>query len=49
VLFPLGFKEAVFQVFDEKSTGMIGNLVRRLNQSKLSNWTKAVVIYQLKE
>lgn len=48
-LLPLGFKEGVFQVYDEKSTGMIGDLVRRLNQIELSDWTEAATVYQLKK
>jgi len=48
-LLPLGFQEGIFQVYDEKSTGMIGDLVRRLNQLELSDWTEATAVYQLKK
>jgi hypothetical protein len=48
-LLPLGFKEGIFQVYDEKSTGMIGDLVRRLNQLEISDWTEASAVYQLKK
>jgi len=48
-LLPLGFKEGVFHVYDEKSTGMIGDLVRRLNQMELADWTEAVAVYWLKK
>ncbi len=48
-LLPLGFKEGIFQVYDEKSTGMIGDLVRRLNQIELSDWSEASTVYQLKK
>jgi hypothetical protein len=48
-LLPLGFQEGIFQVYDEKSTGMIGDLVRRLNQLELSDWTEAVAVYHLKK
>jgi hypothetical protein len=48
-LLPLGFKEGIFHVYDEKSTGMIGDLVRRLNQIELTDWTEATVVYTLKK
>jgi hypothetical protein len=48
-LLPLGFKEGIFQVYDEKSTGMIGDLVRRLNRIDLSDWTEAVAVYSLRK
>jgi hypothetical protein len=48
-LLPLGFKEGIFQVYDEKSTGMISDLVRRLNQMELADWTEASTVYQLKK
>ncbi|MEE9911716.1 MAG: DUF4384 domain-containing protein [Deltaproteobacteria bacterium] len=48
-LLPLGFQEGIFQVYDEKSTGMIGDLVRRLNQIDLADWSEAVAVYQLKK
>lgn len=47
-LLSLGFQEGIFQVYDEKSTGMIGDLVRRLNQMELSDWTEAAAVYHLK-
>jgi len=47
-LLPLGFQEGIFNVYDEKSTGMVGDLVRRLNQMELSDWTEAAAVYQLK-
>ena len=47
-LLPLGFKEGAFQVYDEKSTGMISDLVRRLNAIELSDWTEATSVYTLK-
>ena len=47
-LLPLGFKEGIFQVYDEKSTGMISDLVRRLNHIELTDWTEATAVYHLK-
>jgi hypothetical protein len=47
-LLPLGFREGVFQVYDAKSTGMIGDLVRRLNQIEPTDWTEVTVHYILR-
>jgi hypothetical protein len=47
-LLPLGFKEGIFQGYDEKSTGMISDLVRRLNQIELTDWAEATAVYHLK-
>ena len=47
-LLPLGFKEGIFQVYDEKSTGMIGDLVRKLNQIEPTDWTEATSVYILR-
>jgi hypothetical protein len=47
-LLPLGFKEGVFQVYDANSTGMIGDLIRRLNQIELTDWTETTGVYNLK-
>ena len=48
-LLPLGFKEGLFQVYDEKSTGMISDLVRRLNQIEPTDWTESTAVYYLKK
>jgi len=47
-LLSIGFKEGIFQVYDAKSTGMISDLVRRLNQIGLTDWTEATSAYLLK-
>lgn len=47
-LLPLGFQEGVFQVYNEKSTGMVSDLVRRLNSIELTDWTEALAVYHLK-
>ena len=47
-LLSIGFKEGIFQVYDAKSTGMISDLVRRLNQIELTDWTEATSAYLLK-
>ena len=46
-LLPLGFREGLFQVYDAKSTGMISDLVRRLNQIEPTDWTEATAVYIL--
>ncbi|MFO7570919.1 MAG: DUF4384 domain-containing protein [Smithellaceae bacterium] len=48
-LLALGFQEGLFEVYDEKSTGMIGDLVRRLNAIEPADWAQAVSVYQLKK
>ncbi|MBN2570264.1 MAG: DUF4384 domain-containing protein [Deltaproteobacteria bacterium] len=47
-LLPLGFREGIFQVYDAKSTGMISDLVRRLNQIEPTDWTEATSVYILR-
>ena len=47
-LLSIGFKEGIFQVYDAKSTGMISDLVRRLNQIDLTDWTEATSAYLLR-
>jgi hypothetical protein len=47
-LLPLGFKEGIFQAYDAKSTGMISDLVKRLNQIEPTDWTEATAVYTLK-
>lgn len=42
-MLPLGFREGFFQVYDAASTGMISDLVRRLNQIDPADWTEASV------
>jgi hypothetical protein len=46
-LIPLGFQEGIFKVYDSKSTGMISDLVRRLNSLDPADWTEATVLYNL--
>jgi Domain of unknown function (DUF4384) len=44
---PLGFQEGMFKVYDAKSTGMISDLVRKLNQREPSDWTEATATYRI--
>ena len=46
-LIPLGFQEGAFKVYDAKSTGMISDLVKRLNQLEPADWTEATVGYKI--
>ena len=47
-IIPLGFQEGMFQVYNEKSTGMISDLVKKLNQLEPSDWTEATAVYTLR-
>jgi hypothetical protein len=47
-LLSIGFKEGIFQVYDAKSTGMITDLLRRLNQIELTDWAETTAVYHLK-
>ena len=46
-LIPLGFQEGIFKVYDSSSTGMISDLVRRLNHLEPADWTEATAVYSL--
>ena len=43
----LGFHEGMFKAYDSRSTGMISDLVRRLNRIDPAKWTEATAIYTL--
>lgn len=46
-LVSLGFREGKFQVWDARSTGMISDLVRRLNQLEPGSWAEATAVYRI--
>ena len=46
-IIPLGFQEGMFKVYDSKSTGMISELVKRLNQLEPADWAEATVVYRI--
>jgi len=46
-LIPLGFQEGLFRVYDASSTGMISDLVKRLNQLEPADWTEATAVYTI--
>jgi len=43
----LGFREGLFQAYDKRSTGMISELVRRLNQLDPASWAEATLVYRI--
>jgi hypothetical protein len=47
-LIPLGFQEGMFTTYDATSTGMINDLVRRLNQLDPADWAEASAVYSIK-
>jgi len=47
-LLSLGFREGLFQAYDARSTGMISDLVRRLNQMDPTEWTDVTTTYTIK-
>lgn len=42
-----GFKEGIFRVYDAKSTGLVGDLARKLNQIDPADWGEAVRTYTI--
>ena len=46
-LISLGFQEGAFKVYDAKSTGMISDLVKKLNQLEPADWAEATVGYRI--
>jgi hypothetical protein len=44
---PLGFQEGLFRGYDAKSTGMISDLVKKLNQLEPTDWTEATAVYRI--
>ncbi|MBI5874543.1 MAG: DUF4384 domain-containing protein [Deltaproteobacteria bacterium] len=46
-IIPLGFQQGFFKVYDAKQTGMISDLVKRLNQLEPADWSEATAAYRL--
>ncbi len=44
-LLPLGFQEGMFQAYDANSTGLISELVKKLNTIEPSEWAEATAEY----
>ncbi|MBI3397866.1 MAG: DUF4384 domain-containing protein [Deltaproteobacteria bacterium] len=47
-IIPLGFQQGFFKIYDAKQTGMISDLVKRLNQLEPADWTEATAVYTIK-
>jgi len=47
ILLERGFSEGLFKVFDARSTGLVGDLARKLNQIEPSDWGEAVAVYTI--
>jgi hypothetical protein len=47
ILLERGFSEGMFKVFDARSTGLVGDLARKLNQLDPADWGEAVVVYSI--
>jgi len=43
----LGFHEGMFKAYDSRSTGMISDLVKRLNRIDPDKWTETTAVYTL--
>lgn len=48
-LIPLGFQEGTFQVYTSQSTGMISDLVRKLNHLEPNEWTESTAVYTIEK
>ncbi|MGD0229034.1 MAG: DUF4384 domain-containing protein [Syntrophorhabdales bacterium] len=46
-LIPLGFREGMFHVYDGRSTGMLEDLIRRLNQLDPADWSETSLTYTI--
>jgi hypothetical protein len=46
-LLSLGFNEGMLKVYDSRSTGMISDLVKRLNRIDPDKWTETTAVYTL--
>jgi hypothetical protein len=46
-LIPLGFQEGMFTTYDASSTGMVSDLVRKLNQLDPADWAEATAVYRI--
>lgn len=44
---PLGFQEGMFKLYDARSTGMVNDLVKKLNQLEPTDWTEATATYKI--
>lgn len=47
-LLPLGFREGILQVYDANSTGLVSELVKKLNQIEPTEWAEATAEYVIR-
>lgn len=47
-LLPLGFREGMLQVYDANSTGLVSELVKKLNQIEPTEWAEATAEYVIR-
>jgi hypothetical protein len=47
ILLERGFQEGMFQVYDARATGLVGDLARKLNQLDPANWGEAMAVYAI--
>lgn len=47
ILLERGFTEGMFQVYDARSTGLVSDLARKLNQLDPADWGEAVAVYTI--
>jgi len=48
-ILPLGFQEGMLKAYDARSTGMISDLVKRLNRIDPDKWVGATIVYTLRK
>lgn len=44
-----GFQEGMFNVYDARSTGLVGDLARKLNQLDPADWGEALAVYTIEK
>lgn len=47
ILLERGFAEGMFKTIDARSTGLVGDLARKLNQLEPTDWGEAVAVYTI--
>lgn len=47
ILLERGFTEGLFKVYDARSTSLVGDLARKLNQLEPADWGEAVTVYNI--
>jgi hypothetical protein len=47
ILLERGFAEGLFTTYDARSTGLVGDLARKLNQLEPADWGEAVAVYTI--